>query len=107
MAARRERSRALERSLTSGHERDRERSRAALERSYESFNADLSARCAHMSARSARALLVLLLPINRLIDCTFAAQRARRYAKLSLASGCNRSLCHVLLWNVNYYEVTA
>ena len=34
------------------------------ERSYERFNVDFSARCAHMSARSARALLVLLLPIN-------------------------------------------
>ena len=41
-----------------------ERSRVALERnerSYERFNVNLSARCAHMSAR---ALLVLLLPLT-------------------------------------------
>ena len=54
------------RALVSAHERrsSATSARALGERSYERFNVDFSARCAHMSARSARALLVLLLPIN-------------------------------------------
>ena len=60
------------RALVSAHERrsSATSARALGERSYERFNVDFSARCAHMSARSARALLVLLLPINRSFRCS-------------------------------------